>query len=584
MHLSYSISKYKDKTYKSYAIAESYRIGEKVKKRTIWPIGKLTEVQAKQVQLICKVMKDDSQILANLNDLVVKETKAYLDIALIDAIWQHWKLDAAFQIGVTESCLSTPLIAKILTINRCLDPCSHYSIPKWVKSTAIADVLKIDLSALNDDKLYYELDKIEQNKESIETHLFRQTFTNNARSYQYINYDLSTSYFVGYKCKLSAFGKGKIECHGRRQVLLGVLINDEGYPFKWDVFTGNTAEVTTLKYNIEACRNRFRLNDSDVTMVFDRGIISEDNASLIDSAQMKYISALDRNQIPGCGFDLQVFENICDDPPNDFHKYEDDLYFSDAGVLDGQRLVVGFNPVLFREDRSSRQEKIQFFETYIQNENLGLKNAKRDRDYDTTKTRIICELKRLKLRKYYHDPVLHPIKVSNTLKNGSIKWAESYKIEIQINSETLAAEKLLDGVCVFVSNHIEKQGRNFKLNATQIIRAYREKTKIEDVFKNVKSFLKIRPFFVNTESHVKAVYTICMISYFINRFLSNRRREIGEKDYLNSKELYAPFRDIDHVVLEDKSTGKIIRKSAELPKSTRKLLQQIGMEHIAAGT
>jgi transposase len=584
MHLSYSISKYKGKTYKSYAIAESYRMGEKVKKRTIWPIGKLTEVQAKQVQLICKVMKDDSQILANLNDLVVKETKAYLDIALIDAIWQHWKLDAAFQLGVTESCLSTPLIAKILTINRCLDPCSHYSVPKWAKSTALADVLKIDLSALNDDKLYYELDKIEQNKESIENHLFQQTFTNNARSYQYINYDLSTSYFVGYKCKLSAFGKGKIECHGRRQVLLGVLINDEGYPFKWDVFTGNTAEVTTLKHNIEACRTRFKLNDSDVTMVFDRGIISEDNASLIDSAQMKYISALDRNQIPGCGFNLQVFENICDDPPVNFHKYDDDLYFSDAGVLDGQRLVVGFNPVLFREDRSSRQEKIQFFETYIQNENHSLKNAKRDRNHDSTKNRIVSELKRLKLKKYYHDPILHPIKVSNTLKDDSIKWVDSFKIEIQINSETLAAEKLLDGVCVFVSNHIEKKGQSFKLKAIKIIRAYREKTKIEDVFKNVKSFLKIRPFFVNTESHVKAVYTVCMISYFINRFLANRRKEIGEKDYLNSKELYAPFRDIDHVVLEDKSTGKIIRKSVELPKSTRKLLQQIGMEHIAAGT
>ena len=529
-------------------------------------------------------MKDDSQILVNLKNLVVKETKAYLDIALIDAIWHHWKLDAAFQLGVTESCLSTPLIAKILTINRCLDPCSHYSVPKWVKSTALADVLKIDLSVLNDDKLYYELDKIERNKESIENHLFQRTFMNNAKSYQYINYDLSTSYFVGYKCKLSAFGKGKIECHGRRQVLLGVLINDEGYPFKWDVFTGNTAEVTTLKYNIEACRNRFKLNDSDVTMVFDRGIISEENATLIESAQMKYISALDRNQIPGCGFNLQVFENICDDPPKDFHKYDDDLYFTDAGILGGQRLVVGFNPVLFREDRSSRQEKIQFFETYIQNENLNLQNAKRDRNHDTTKNRIVCELKRLKLKKYYHDPVLHPIKVSNTLKDGSIKWVESFKIEIQINSETLAAEKLLDGVCVFVSNHIEKQGRSFKLKAIQIIRAYREKTKIEDVFKNVKSFLKIRPFFVNTESHVKAVYTICMISYFINRFLANLRREIGEKDYLNSKELYAPFRDIDHVVLEDKSTGTIIRKSVELPKSTRKLLQQIGMEHIVAGT
>ncbi|QII12864.1 hypothetical protein KsCSTR_34850 [Candidatus Kuenenia stuttgartiensis] len=61
---------------------------------------------------------------------------------------------------------------------------------------------------------------------------------------------------------------------------------------------------------------------------------------------------------------------------------------------------------------------------------------------------------------------------------------------------------------------------------------------IEDVFKNVKSFLKIRPFFVNTEAHVKAVYTICILAYFINRYLSNQRKAIGEKDFLNSKELY----------------------------------------------
>jgi transposase len=443
----------------------------------------------------------------------------------------------------------------------------------------------MDISALNDDKLYYELDKIEQNKESIENYLFRQTFLNNARSYQYINYDLSTSYFVGYKCKLSAFGKGKIECHGRRQVLLGVLINDEGYPFKWDVFAGNTAEVNTLEHNIEACRTRFGLSDSGVTLVFDRGIISEKNAKLIESAQMKYISALDHNQIPGCGFDLQIFENIsCDYPPKDFQEYDGALYFTDAGVLDNRRMVVGFNPVLFREDRSNRQEKIQFFETYVQNENTCQQNAKRDRNAETTKNRVISELKRLKLKKYYHDPVLHPIKISKKLKDGSLKWVESFKIEIHINSETLAAEKLLDGVCVFVSNHIEQQGCNFKLKAIQIIRAYREKTKIEDVFKNMKSFLKIRPFFVNTESHVKAVYTVCMISYFINRFLANLRKEIDGKDYLNSKELYAPFRDIDYVTIEDKATGKTRKISVELPKDTRILLQRIGIEYIVSET
>jgi len=54
MHLSYSFSRYKGKKYKSYAIAESYREGKKVKKRTIWPIGKLADQQADQIRLIFK--------------------------------------------------------------------------------------------------------------------------------------------------------------------------------------------------------------------------------------------------------------------------------------------------------------------------------------------------------------------------------------------------------------------------------------------------------------------------------------------------------------------------------------------------
>ncbi len=67
----------------------------------------------------------------------------------------------------------------------------------------------------------------------------------------------------------------------------------------------------------------------------------------------------------------------------------------------------------------------------------------------------------------------------------------------------------------------------------------------------MKSFLKISPFFVNTEKHVKAVY-ICILSYFLNKFLANQRKAAGEKDYLNSKELYAPFKNIDFVTLFDR--------------------------------
>jgi len=75
-----------------------------------------------------------------------------------------------------------------------------------------------------------------------------------------------------------------------------------------------------------------------VTLVFDRGIISEGNASLVQDAQMKYISALDRNQIPTCGVSLAAFGGLAINetdgtvrPPVGFQKYDDQLYFQDAG-------------------------------------------------------------------------------------------------------------------------------------------------------------------------------------------------------------------------------------------------------------
>jgi len=586
MHLSYSFSTYKGKKYKSYAIAESYREGKKVKKRTIWPIGKLTNQQADQIKLILKVAKGKDQIQTQLKHIVVKDSKAYLDIAVVNELWDYWQLDQAFDFDISDSALSTPLVAKILTINRCTDPCSHYSVPKWAKQNALAQVLNINLDALNDDKIYYELDKIYQNHFAIENYLFKQTYLKNSASYQYIDYDLSTSYFVGYKCRLSAFGKGKIECRGRRQVLLGVLINNEGYPFKWDVFAGNTAEVKTLKQNIDACKTRFKLSGANVTLVFDRGIISDDNAQLIEDAKMKYISALDRNQIPGCGVDLSPFKKISTDDespkPDAYKKYDDQLYFNDHGVIDDKRFIVGFNPALFIEDRKTRKEKIEFFEAYLKAENKALKNAQRDRKPQATEGRILNELKRLKIKKYYQQPVLHPLVVMKRLKNGTEKSVKSFRVQVKKKTDIIVADKLLDGVCVFITNHIEKQGRGFKVSPNKVIQAYRDKTKIEDVFKNVKSFLKIRPFFVNTEKHVKAVYTICILAYFLNKCLANQRKHAGEKDYLNSKELYAPFKNIDFVTLFDPASGQTATKSVELPHKTKSVLEKIGMSHVLA--
>jgi len=302
---------------------------------------------------------------------------------------------------------------------------------------------------------------------------------------------------------------------------------------------------------------------------------------------MKYISALDRNQISSCGVSLEPFKGLEIDKPDKtvplppgFKKYDDQLYFEDAGLIGNKRYVLGFNPALFEEDRKNREEKLAHFKPYLKRENKDLKKAQRDRELEATKSRIVKELTRLKIKKYFEPPVLEPIVVHRKLKDGAAKSINSFQVQVKVKPDIIKADKLLDGICILLTNHIEKQGRGFKMNPSTIIKAYRDKTKIEDVFKNVKSFLKLRPFFVNTNAHVKAVYTICMLAYFINRYLANQRKATGEKDFLNSNELYAPFKDIDIATLADRNTSQSIQKAVEVPPSTMKLLEKIGMSHI----
>ena len=588
LHLGYSQSHYKEKLYRSYNLSKSLRKGKKVKKEIMIPIGPLDEEQVAQIRLLLQIAKGKLPHVLPLKEVDPLEDVSYLDVAVVSAIWDEWNISSAFKLCPTRGKLSTSLVAKILTINRCIQPHSHYSIPKWVGETALAQMFSFPLEKLNDDKIYYELNKIHKNKEALESFLFEETFRRDPDSYEFVNYDLSTSYFIGIKCNLSEFGRSKDDKGARRrQVILALMINDKGYPFKWDVLPGNTAEVKTLKNNINACVHRFGLRR--ISLVFDRGIVSDDNMELIDKKSLKYISALDKDQIPKiAGKKLKIFSSLSPkritsqiEALAGFRRFDEQLYFKDLKELLDRRYVLGINPKLFINERKGRQEKIRFFLKFLQEKNRELRGAKKDRDRSATERRVMDKLRGLKIRKFFKEIELEEIKVKRYLKNDSEKMIRSFSVRVPIDKGKLKASQLLDGVCLFVSNHIEKKKEEFIFSAEKIILAYRHKEQIESAFKNIKSFLKIRPFNVNLDEHVKAAYTICVLAYFINRYLALRRKEHEGKDFLNSEELYAPFSRSKLVTFKNNISGELKRKIILLERYQISLLKNIGLEHLA---
>ena len=584
MYLDYKTSKYKGKIYKFYHIAESYREGGKVKKNRLFPLGKLTDEQAQKIRLLLKVVSNPDEQVATLSNIIAQKCVDYLDVAVVNQLWETWQLSDAFTFDITRGDLSTDLVAKVLTINRCLDPCSHYSVPQWIRGTALPDILGEQILNLNDDKIYYELSKIQKNKPAIEYFLFKKTYEQDPKGYDYVNYDLSSSYFVGFKCKLSAFGRSKDGKPNCKQVILALMINSRGYPFKWDVFPGNMPEIETMDRVIRSCAHRFKLEN--VSMVFDRGLVSDKNLDLIEDKNLKYITALDRDQIQNVpNIDLQVFKDLDSDNAlelipqlPEFSQFDSSLYYRDLGVEGKRRYITGINPERFIQDRKIRQEKMDCFRRFLVQTNRSLKKAKRGRKVNPTRNKIFNDLKRLKIKKYYEDPQLKEIYVNVSLKDGTRKQVKSFQVTVKKNKEKIAKEKLTDGLCMFVTNHIEKEQGLYLFPEKRIIIAYREKTQVEDAFKNIKSFVKIRPFFVNTDEHVKAVYTICVLSYFINRYLSERRKESEGKDYLNSKQLYAPFKSCKLVTLLETVRGITKKDIIPLSEEQKTILGDIVSE------
>jgi len=164
--------------------------------------------------------------------------------------------------------------------------------------------------------------------------------------------------------------------------------------------------------------------------------------------------------------------------------------------------------------------------------------------------------------------------LEKTNRQGKVVTIQSFQVSIQKKSEQISRTEQLYGP-FFVSNYIDTLEEFFVVSGQQIICAYRDKTKIEDAFKHIKSFLKIRPFYVYREAHVRAVYSICVLAYFLNKDLAERRKEIDGVDYLNSKNLYEPFRNGDMVTLKDRLSGKTIRKPVELNLKQRELLNKL---------
>ena len=112
------------------------------------------------------------------------------------------------------------------------------------------------------------------------------------------------------------------------------------------------------------------------------------------------------------------------------------------------------------------------------------------------------------------------------------------------------------------------------------IRAYRDKNGVEEAFKGVKTFIKFEPIYVRTDQHVKAHYTICVLSYLLDLTITQKIRE-HEIDEINSvRKVYQKLKRCLVGEIKLGSAKHTIKKMITIRPIEKKILNMFGGEYL----
>lgn len=510
-----------------YSLATCYKQDGHHKKRILQRIGRLTPEQADKYRTLLKAINDPRLAveLCSLDQVAVKGDRSYLDVLMLSALWERLGLDKIFsQQVLPNQKLSTEQVARILTINRLLAPMSKVKTIPWLLTTLLPKVLGFDPAAYGKTKVFRELDRIHSHKAAIEKLFATFSAARKSQAYDVYYFDGSTSWFEGSKCPLAKYDLEKTRGFFAGVVSLMLVTDKNGFPVAWDIEDGHAKDVACFK----GIAKRLKDNGiSEITYCFDRGVASLANYRTAAKLKAKFISGIKDNQIKGV-LDLSKFqrtrtrilEAIKEPAPkarrrivdiDSFLSHDQNIFFKDLGVMpDKFRYVASFNVDLFHIEQQTREKHIHEALAAIAEKNIELRSAKKDRHFSTTERDVLALLKKYQVKEFF-DYTLLLIAVD--------KKVQSYRIECSLNKAKIQELSMTDGLLIYITDHVEKSATGFRVHASELIGHYKRKYLIENAFREMKSYLDLRPFHVRLEDHVEAHFDIAVISYFMNNFI-----------------------------------------------------------------
>jgi transposase len=398
------------------------------------------------------------------------------------------------QLGLNEILKTVGLsdracqLSEAMTLNRLIFPLSEHAMPDWMRRTAVADILRTDFSTLHDDALYRNLDRLHPNREAIERNLAeRERTLFNLDDTLYL-YDLTSTYFEGEALSNPQAKRGysRDKRGDAKQVLVGLVLDRDGFPKAHEVFDGNRQDRTTVGEMLDSLQKRTGPPPGS-TVVVDRGMAYEEDLAAIRDRGYHYLVA-----------GLAELESDDD--------WEEVLRTPSARNPDQEKSRVWIK----------RHEKGN--EVYVLCVSQG-RQAKDRAIRESHERRLKKDLERFETRlaKGQLTKLEKIHQAIGRLQERSPRVARYYRIDYDAERKTLGweedrqkkaiAEKL-DGGYVLKTDRQD-------LTADEIWRTYILLTRVEVAFRAIKSPLAERPIFHHLEDRTQTHIFLCVLAYHL---------------------------------------------------------------------
>jgi len=342
-----------------------------------------------------------------------------------------------------------------------------------------------------------------------------------------IFYDCTTLYFESFtEDELKQYGYSKDMKFNQSQVLLAIMVTQQGLPLGYEVYEGSRYEGHTLKDAIDKIEKRYRIKE--VTFVADSAMLSKENVGLLEEMGKHYILGARIKNLPQA-----IKEQILD--KESYHEISDNTsgtYYIKEINYQGKRLIVTYSSARAQKDAYDRQKSIEKLQS--------------------------------RLNKHTTDPTQL---ISNYGYKKYIKITGNTNVEI--NQEKVKEDALWDGLHGVITNNTEYP-------AKEVIEQYHGLWQVEETFRISKHDLKIRPVFHWTPRRIRAHIGICFMALCLSRHLQYRMRVLGKP--VSPEVIRQSLVSVQLSIVKDKKTGHLYGIPSAITQQAREIYKAAGIK------